>query len=351
MTVQAREILILDGKKTSMELCPPLPKGDARIVRSPSKMICSACWRGYVGTWEIKQGKMYLVGLAGSYALCEGAFIFAEWFSGEIILHEGNALEYNSMGTPCRYEREQIIKIKLGVVVERVCVDNRPHLPDSSEIKRFVEGRGVSSLFHFTRVANIPSILEFGLLGRESVECNGIKAQFNDQYRYDHAEGAVCASISFPNYKLFYSLRQQNPGEDWAVIRLDPKVLWEIPCAFCFSNAASSEVFSIPIQDRMGFNALQLMFGDVHPNVKRADLRLADEYATDPQAEVLILGPVGPDYIINISINEEVKINNMAEIKRLLQPFSENFQFLHDGSLFSYRKDYEYWRRAVQEAW
>lgn len=328
-----------------MKSCPPLPKNDPRIIRSPETTICSTCWRGYIGTWEIIKGKIFLVGLSGNYSITAGESIFAEWYSGEIVVPEGDALEYDAMGTPYLYERQQNITIESGRVVAASMIDNRPAPSDASEIKKFVESRGIKSLIHFTKVENVPGILAYGLLGRQTIASKGLKAEFNDQYRYDNAADSVCASISFPNYKMFYSLQRNNPDKDWAVLRLDPKILWEIPCAYCFTNAASSEVTRFPIEERTRFEALALMFEDISPNIKRNNLGIPDEYSTDPQAEVLILGSVDSRYILDINVNGKNKVKDMGAIQRLFKPYSGSFKFQHDESLFTYRKDYEHWKR------
>lgn len=63
MTAQMHEILILNGKKTSMAFCPPLPR-DQRVVEYKEDEIehdgmifSTACWRQYVGTWEIRDDR------------------------------------------------------------------------------------------------------------------------------------------------------------------------------------------------------------------------------------------------------------------------------------------------------
>jgi len=115
MTAQAHEILILEGQKTSMACCPPLPENEPRITKSALTMLNSACWRGYIGTWEIKQGRLFLVGLSGNYNLGEGEPIFADWFSGEITIPEGEILNYIHGGFATVYEREQ--RIHGGVLI------------------------------------------------------------------------------------------------------------------------------------------------------------------------------------------------------------------------------------------
>jgi hypothetical protein len=347
MTAQAQEILILEGKKTYIHDCPPLPENDSRIKQSAETSICSACWRGYVGTWEITEGQLFLVGLSGNYYLDPEESILANWYSGEIVVPEGEALKYDAMGSPYLYERQHNFTIENGRVVAVSLIDNRPASSpsDAEEIRRFVESRGISTLVHFTTVENVPGILEHGLLGRKSIASRSLKSVFNDHYRYDDIADAICASVSFPNYKMFYSLQRNNPETDWVVFRLDPSILWEIPCAFSITNAASSKVTRIPIDERKRFKSFSAMFEDIPPNIKRSDLEIPDDFCTDPQAEVLILGPVSPSYILDINVNGKAKIHDMNNMVRLFKPYSSKFKFQHDESLFTYRKDYEHWKK------
>jgi hypothetical protein len=127
MTAQTCEKLILDGVETSMACCPPLPDGHPRIYEPSSEIdyIDSSCWRGYIGTWEIKYGRFYLVDLCGRLTLREGEPIFAEWFSGVLHVPKGDLLHYVHQGFLSVYEQELRIKIENGVVVDTQIIDNR----------------------------------------------------------------------------------------------------------------------------------------------------------------------------------------------------------------------------------
>src|SRR6266571_8893586 len=84
MTAQIHEKLILDGEETSIAFCPPLPEGHPRIFQAgPEEVIRSTgCWRGYQGTWEIKDGWFYLVALRGRFQLRQCDPLLADWFTG-----------------------------------------------------------------------------------------------------------------------------------------------------------------------------------------------------------------------------------------------------------------------------
>ena len=137
MTAQASERLIYGGK--DIRLCSnPLSmylKQSGISFVSPS----TACWRGYVGTWEIIESagveRLYLVELSAhrSYEEIVGVSdifpgfdrVFAHWFSGEIRLPQGDLLEYVHGGYASQYEYDLFLEIKKGLVVSKRAVHNK----------------------------------------------------------------------------------------------------------------------------------------------------------------------------------------------------------------------------------
>ncbi len=133
MTAQAHEILIIDGETTSMMFCPPLPHNHPRIIAVDEKdvkeedsyVFSTACWRGYIGTWEIKDGRFYLKDLRGIFKLLGDEPILADWFSGVLRVPRGERLQYVHMGFGSVYEEELHIKIEKGMVTASRVIDNR----------------------------------------------------------------------------------------------------------------------------------------------------------------------------------------------------------------------------------
>lgn len=133
MTAQVHEKLIYDGEELSMAFCPPLPEKDPRLQKRREDemedcdpiIFSTACWRGYIATWEIKDGKFYLVDIAGRYKLAAEAPLLADWFSGALRIPQGDILHYVHMGFATVYEQELVVTIEKGVVVETKVVDNR----------------------------------------------------------------------------------------------------------------------------------------------------------------------------------------------------------------------------------
>lgn len=159
-----------------------------------------------------------------------------------------------------------------------------PGEADAAAIREFVRERGVSRLVHFTRAENVERIREQGLLPRTALELGEPRPRFPDSYRLDGHKDAVCLSIGFPNYKMFYKYRRESEG--WVVFEIEPSVLWTHPCAFFPKNAATNECTSRPLSDFVCVSALRAMFDGNRPSDLRAD------YPTDPQAEVLVFGTI-----------------------------------------------------------
>jgi len=142
MTAQVHERLIFDGEDASMACCPPLPGGHARIVHSdPAEvagddaliLFSTGCWRRYIGTWEIKGGRFFLVGIRGVYKLLGEEPLLADWFTGILKVPRGNVLHYVHGNFLSVYEEEIHVQIENGVMVDSRVIDNRPHLGPAAE--------------------------------------------------------------------------------------------------------------------------------------------------------------------------------------------------------------------------
>lgn len=139
MTAQFHENLILEGQPTSMAFCPPIPHDHPQIIRLSQEEIqagmesgeinhlihSTACWRAYIGTWELRDGKFYLIGINGIFKVKSEKPIFADWVTAVLRIPDGEMLHYVHMGFGSVYEFETHIKIENGVVVDERRIDNR----------------------------------------------------------------------------------------------------------------------------------------------------------------------------------------------------------------------------------
>lgn len=177
-------------------------------------------------------------------------------------------------------------------------------------VQRVVQERNISCLVHFTRLSNLNNILTKGLRSRKDLEKEEC-CSFSDSLRLDGHTECISLSVSFPNYKMFYSLRCDNLEEKWVVLLLQPSILWEKNCAFYRTNAANMMYRSIDIDNRKRVGSFLEMFEEqertfVNNNNEvisakvREYFELPDKYTTDPQAEVLCCEPIEVGYIAKI---------------------------------------------------
>ena len=159
----------------------------------------------------------------------------------------------------------------------RGCISHR----EKALIKRIIEKRNIKSLYHFTRAENLKNICRYGLMPRTDLDNAHIFSFYNDVYRLDGCINAVCLSIEFPNYKMFYKLRKDNPEFDWAIIELSSEVLCDFTCAFCWTNAGDASVYNMPLYDRMGCTAFESLFKDRPGYPTREELNLGNNLPTN----------------------------------------------------------------------
>ena len=120
MSAQIPEYLLLDGKpcRIACELkLPDSAPGLTYLTGDRYISPCSGCWRGYIGFWEIKKGRLFLRKVIGN---AQGRFrppLFAGWYSGMIRVRQGKLLRYVHNDFDSVYEREQVVEIQSGSVI------------------------------------------------------------------------------------------------------------------------------------------------------------------------------------------------------------------------------------------
>jgi hypothetical protein len=124
VTQQLHENMIYEGKEVSMFSFPGFPDEHPRIIELTDKQIwekgeprkvSSNCWRGYIGSWEIKDGRLYLLDLERDYELEGEEPLFAEWVSDELHIIVEPIFEGLNAGLHGG-EKIVIVKIKNGLV-------------------------------------------------------------------------------------------------------------------------------------------------------------------------------------------------------------------------------------------
>lgn len=172
-------------------------------------------------------------------------------------------------------------------------------------IQAIALAKKIPFLVHFTRVDNVASIMQNGLLPVSFANEQGIRPVVNDAQRLDGRLNGTSLSIAFPNGSMFYRLRNENPETKWAILALSPSVLWSKDVLFCRHNAADKKISELPADLLRRPEAFEGMFAEIDGHESRANQSLKDFDPTDVQAEVLVMEAIEPEFIIGALFNEE----------------------------------------------
>jgi hypothetical protein len=132
MTEQIRENLLLNGEPVFMFNFPNIPRDHPRILHEfhlepaldrasivYSYIGSTACWRRYIGTWEVRDGQFFLKKVFGQYKIDGPEPVPATWFSGTLRLPQGKILDHDPWTSlESIYEKEIRIRIRKGRVVD-----------------------------------------------------------------------------------------------------------------------------------------------------------------------------------------------------------------------------------------
>ena len=198
--------------------------------------------------------------------------------------------------------------------------------------------RNITSIYHFTNLENLEAILENGILSILELYHNKIIFKKSDENRFDNMYSYISTSIQFPNYRMFWGLRQKSVSSEWVVIELKPSIIWEKKCLFFYTNAASRRFKNGSVFEYDTVVHLEKLFVNLS-YAYRADLNIPINYTTDPQAEVLVKDKIETCFIKNIYYNKFTE-----NILNIIQKYGDKFDFKNNKSLFQQRKDYEFWQ-------
>lgn len=188
-------------------------------------------------------------------------------------------------------------------------LDGLDALIQKARIREMAVAKRIPALFHFTRTSNLKSILEHGLCSLSRAQELGIRPNVNDTLRLDGYPEAVSLSIAFPNHRMFYSYRQKEPSEQWAILAINPAIMWSNDCAFCERNAADHRIRKRPLIDLTCARAFHGMFEEIEGVASREEQRLSDFDPTDPQAEVLVFATINADQIVGVAFDSPEVLN------------------------------------------
>lgn len=220
---------------------------------------------------------------------------------------------------------------------------------DYKKTKRqeILRNREVEKLLHFTNMGNLLSIMENGLLSVNQLVNKNISYFGSDKDRFDNKLDYICTSISFPNYKMFYSKRIENKNDTWIILKINLQIIIDKDDSLFLPTNSADKIIQGELAKNKDYyttnQALEDLFKfkvNYRGEVKyRQDSLINRNMTTNPQAEILICDTIDIKYIDSVIVEneqEQKKVQNILDNKSILIEV--------DSELFGYREDFENWR-------
>jgi len=135
-TAQFPDIIIYKGKKYDLHTNPLEIYFEKYPNRRPRGTDCTALWRGYIATFEIKDSQLYLkdivIEVGNEYPpIRKSVFPFiklvkVDWFTGLLVLPYGKIVNYVHMGVST-YEHYILLEIHNGNLTKEKQFDYREY--------------------------------------------------------------------------------------------------------------------------------------------------------------------------------------------------------------------------------
>jgi hypothetical protein len=148
-------MLCLRGERLALFSCPLESYWKQHPPRPNLEWSNIACSRGYVGTWEIADGYLYLAGLGEALddrLTVEGLFpgsggrVRADWFTGTLRCPQGALVDYFHGGFLSTYERDLLIEIDHGRVISERVQENTLEPDAMRDAEREIEQQVLDAL-------------------------------------------------------------------------------------------------------------------------------------------------------------------------------------------------------------
>jgi hypothetical protein len=188
------------------------------------------------------------------------------------------------------------------------------------QISNFLKEREIKSLFHFTHIDNLSTILKHGLLGTKTLKDLQIPFINTDQLRIDSIENGLSMSVSEPNrFMLSKKIRNSELGAGLVLLELDPMYLSSLSFLAFPTNAASRKIREYRRLTTRKFNEaldLELLFNNLEIRNK---FNLAKNIPTDPQSEIMIIEDYPASSIKKIHFQISNNKDSVEKIRDMLK--------------------------------
>ncbi len=217
-------------------------------------------------------------------------------------------------------------------------------------ILEILERRKIEHLVHFTRIENLLSVLENGLVPVSLQKESNICSIRNDEKRLDLRLNCTSCSVEFPNYLLLYTFKNKYPDSRWVVIKINTEVLTthNNHAYYHQSNAAGTSNLSKLIELRSSISFEKMFCVKIQSKenriIARSELQINDHYTTDPQAEILISEIIDPKNFECVCFNYQIDLDEFV-MKNGRESLAK-IKYSVDPEIFAARKDHLIWKKV-----
>jgi len=154
MTAQIKERLYIDDIEYGIATEPLQPYINNLNYKLKFLIDTTACWRGYIGEWQLIEDKLFLKAINGiiyneideaevvdiNYLFPNQDKVFANWYTGIIRVPDGNIIKHVHGGYLTQHERDLFLKFKKGNLIDFDYKDNSLEKPiRETFLKRLLE--------------------------------------------------------------------------------------------------------------------------------------------------------------------------------------------------------------------
>lgn len=125
----------------------------------------TACWRGYIAYWELRNNKLFLLKITTCNKYCGETkdanlfkmfgtdSVYAEWFSGIIAVPKGKLIQYVHMGYSSIYEEEEHLIFQKGFLTSSYVKSNKAVIEKIEERNRNwnLTKKSLDTIFHYIK--------------------------------------------------------------------------------------------------------------------------------------------------------------------------------------------------------
>lgn len=199
MTAQATEKLYIFDEEYQIQ-GEPLSKYLELLKDIKLSSPHTGCWRGYIGTWEIKNNKLYLVDFYGytedgdvgiDYLFKNKKEVIASWYTGELRVPQGKMIKYIYAGFGSIYEKELIFHIQNGIIKKIKIKDNQTNEINDIQFREYF----IESIKHKIQNSDLYELID---MFREEYQ----RTIDTPYHNFDNSNSHLCVMVDISEWDI-----------------------------------------------------------------------------------------------------------------------------------------------------